>query len=108
MVVMLAELLPTEMAFGRKIAEHKVRGREETIDEHPVKPLAFEVEEDLRGSWKRALVRKHLALLAALRDSSPTGGSSLAATAMRGFVRGQRDGLHPGADRPSRGRVCAQ
>lgn len=67
MVVMLAELLPTEMAFGRRIAEHKVRGREETIDEHPVQLLAFEVEEDRRGSWRRVLVRKHLALLAALR-----------------------------------------
>jgi hypothetical protein len=64
---MLVEERPTTVAFERKLAELKVRGREETINEHLAKLLAFDVLPDLRESWKRELLRKHLLTLAAFR-----------------------------------------
>ncbi|MDO9707402.1 hypothetical protein [Paracraurococcus lichenis] len=64
---MLAHEVLPEMAFTRAVAEQKIRGREETINEHLVKLLAFDVPPELRESWKRELVRKHFALLAAMR-----------------------------------------
>jgi hypothetical protein len=64
---MLAEDLAFEMAFERKVAEQKARGREETINEHLAKLLAFDAPPALRDSWKRELLRKHLAALAAFR-----------------------------------------
>jgi hypothetical protein len=64
---MQAEALLSDMAFERKIAEQKVRGREETINEYLVKLLAFDADEDLRASWKKELTRKHLVFLAVLR-----------------------------------------
>jgi hypothetical protein len=64
---MQAEALLSDMAFERKIAEQKVRGREETINEHLVKLLAFDAGEALRASWRKELARKHLVFLAALR-----------------------------------------
>lgn len=57
---------PSEMAFDRKIAEQKVRGKEETINEHLVKLLAFDVGAETRAVWKREL-RIHCAYLSALR-----------------------------------------
>jgi hypothetical protein len=57
---------PFEMAFDRKIAEQKVRGKEETVNEHLVKLLAFDVGEETRAIWKREL-RTHFAYLSALR-----------------------------------------
>jgi hypothetical protein len=56
-----------EIAFERKLVEQKARGREETVNEHLAKLLAFEVPPELRASWKRELVRKHLLTLAAYR-----------------------------------------
>lgn len=56
-----------EMSFTCALAEQKVRGREETINEHLVKLLAFEASSGLRDSWKRELLRKHFGLLAAIR-----------------------------------------
>jgi hypothetical protein len=64
---MLAEALAFEMAFERKVAEQKARGREETINEHLAKLLAFDAPPLLRESWKRELLRKHLSTLAAYR-----------------------------------------
>jgi hypothetical protein len=57
---------PFEMAFDRKIAEQKVRGKEETINEHLVKLLAFGVANATRDVWKKEL-RTHCAYLSALR-----------------------------------------
>ncbi len=57
---------PIEMAFDRKIVEQKIRGREETINEHLVKLLAFDVPQSARDVWKKEL-RAHFAYLAALR-----------------------------------------
>jgi hypothetical protein len=54
------------MAFDRRIAEQKVRGKEETINEHLVELLAFDVGEETRAVWKREL-RTHYAYLSALR-----------------------------------------
>ncbi len=67
---MQAEALLSDMAFERKIAEQKVRGREETINEHLVKLLAFDADEDLRASWKKELARKHQHLHFAAMPSS--------------------------------------
>lgn len=64
---MLAEGLVFEMAFERKIAEQKARGREETINEHLAKLLAFDAPPELRASWMRELLRKHLSTLAGFR-----------------------------------------
>ena len=64
---MLAQDLLFEMPFERKIAEQKVRGREETVNEHLVKLLAFEAPPELRAGWKRELLRKHLSYFASLR-----------------------------------------
>src|SRR3954454_19603341 len=60
---MLAEAQGFTLSFERKIVELKVLGREETINEL----LAFEAPPELRESWKRELVRKHLVTLAAYR-----------------------------------------
>jgi hypothetical protein len=56
-----------EVAFPRSLIALKVRGAEQTINEHLVKLMAFEVEPALRESWKRELVRKHFAFLSRLR-----------------------------------------
>jgi protein CrcB len=64
---MLAQDLLFEMPFERKIAEQKVRGREETVNEHLAKLLAFEASPELRAGWKRELLRKHLSYFASLR-----------------------------------------
>ncbi len=64
---MLAEDLAFEMALEREVAEQKARGREETINERLAKLLAFDAPPALRASWKRELLRKHLATLAACR-----------------------------------------
>jgi hypothetical protein len=64
---MLAEAQGFTLSFERKIVELKVLGREETINEHLAKLLAFEAPPELRESWKRELVRKHLVTLAAYR-----------------------------------------
>src|SRR2546430_158846 len=57
---------PFEMAFDRKIAEQKVRGKEETINEHLVKLLAFDAATATREAGKKEL-RTHGAYLSALR-----------------------------------------
>lgn len=64
---MLAEAQGFTLSFERKIVELKARAREETINEHLAKLLAFEAPPELRASWKRELVRKHLVTLAAYR-----------------------------------------
>src|SRR3954451_966403 len=64
---MLAEAQGFTLSFERKIVELKVLGREETINEHLAKLLAFQAHPELRESWKRELVRKHLVTLAAYR-----------------------------------------
>jgi hypothetical protein len=64
---MLTQDLLFEMPFERKIAEQKVRGREETVNEQLVKLLAFAVSPELRAGWKRELLRKHLGYFASLR-----------------------------------------
>lgn len=64
---MLAQDLLFEMPFERKVAEQKVRGREETVNEHLVKLLAFEAPPTLRAAWKRELLRKHLSYFASFR-----------------------------------------
>ena len=55
-----------EMTFSRKIAEHKFRGREETLSEHLVKLLAFEAPETTRNAWKKE-VRNHLIYLSRIK-----------------------------------------
>ncbi len=55
-----------EMAFTRPIAEQKFRAREETINEHLVKLLAFEVVETTQAVWKKEL-KNHLSYLAKIR-----------------------------------------
>jgi len=55
-----------EMAFPRATVARKARGREETINEHPVKRLAFAVAAETRAVWRKALAR-HVRFLAALR-----------------------------------------
>ena len=69
---MLAQDLLFEMPFERKIAEQKVRGREETVNEHLAKLLAFEAPPELRAGWKRELLRKHLSYFASLRLKTKT------------------------------------
>lgn len=54
-----------EMAFPRTIVARKARGREETINEHLVKLLAF-VPQRTRSVWREELTR-HFRSLAALR-----------------------------------------
>jgi hypothetical protein len=56
-----------EMAFDRRIAEQKIRGAEQTINEHLVKLLAFDGDDTLRQGWKKELVRKHFGFLANMR-----------------------------------------
>src|SRR3954447_26570687 len=67
MTDMLAEAQGFTLSFERKIVELKVLGREETVNAHLAKLLAFEAPPELRESWKRELVRKHLVTLAAYR-----------------------------------------
>ena len=55
-----------EMAFARALAEQKVRGHEETTNEHLVKLLAFDVPEPTRAIWKKE-IRKHFRYLGAIR-----------------------------------------
>ena len=55
-----------EMAFPRAIVAQKARGREETLNEHLVKLLAFDVAAEKRTVWRKALAR-HFRFLAALR-----------------------------------------
>jgi hypothetical protein len=55
-----------EMAFPRAIVAQKARGREETINEHLVKLLAFDVPQRTRAVWRKELTR-HFRFLAALR-----------------------------------------
>jgi hypothetical protein len=55
-----------EMAFPRAIVAQKARGREETINEHLVKLLAFDVAPETRAVWRKELAR-HFRFLAALR-----------------------------------------
>ncbi|MCJ2093755.1 hypothetical protein MKK67_14830 [Methylobacterium sp. J-072] len=55
-----------EMAFPRAIVAQKARGREETINEHLVKLLAFDVAAETRAVWRKELIR-HFRFLAALR-----------------------------------------
>ena len=55
-----------EMAFPRAIVAQKARGREETINEHLVKLLAFEVPAETRAVWRKEIAR-HYRFLAALR-----------------------------------------
>jgi hypothetical protein len=64
---MLAEAQGVTLSFERKLVELKVLGREETINEHLAKLLAFEAPPEVRESWKRELVRKHLVTLGAYR-----------------------------------------
>lgn len=54
-----------EMVFPRAIVAQKARGREETINEHLVKLLAF-VAPETRAVWRKELAR-HVRFLAALR-----------------------------------------
>lgn len=56
-----------EMAFDRATVAAKVRAREETINEHLAKLLAFEATPQTRAFWRKELARKHFALLAAMR-----------------------------------------
>jgi hypothetical protein len=56
-----------EMAFDRATVAAKVRGREETINGHLVKLLAFDAAPETRAFWRKELARKHFALLAAMR-----------------------------------------
>jgi hypothetical protein len=56
-----------EMAFDRPVAEAKIRGREETINEHLIKLLAFEVPDPTREYWRKELQTKHFNFLAAIR-----------------------------------------
>ena len=55
-----------EMAFPRAIVAQKARGREETINEHLVKLLAFDVAPETQAVWRKELAR-HFRFLAALR-----------------------------------------
>ena len=55
---MLAEAQGFTLSFERKLVELKVLGREETINEHLAKLLAFEAPPEVREPWKRELVRK--------------------------------------------------
>ncbi|MDP4022799.1 hypothetical protein Q8W71_09215 [Methylobacterium sp. NEAU 140] len=55
-----------EMAFPRALVAQKARGREETVNEHLVKLLAFDVPEATRAVWRKELAR-HFRFLAALR-----------------------------------------
>lgn len=55
-----------EMAFPRAIVAQKAREREETINKHLVKLLAFDVPQRTRSVWRKELTR-HLRFLAALR-----------------------------------------
>ncbi|MGU3663572.1 hypothetical protein ACLBX9_05215 [Methylobacterium sp. A49B] len=55
-----------EMAFPRAIVAQKARGREETINEHLVKLLAFDVAPETRAVWRKELARR-FRFLAALR-----------------------------------------
>ena len=55
-----------EMAFPRAIVAQKARGREETINEHLAELPAFDVPEETRAVWRKALTR-HDRFLAALR-----------------------------------------
>jgi hypothetical protein len=64
---MLAEAQGFTLSFERKIVELKARAREETINERVAKLLAFDAPPELRASWKREIVRKHLVTLAAYR-----------------------------------------
>lgn len=45
----------TEMAFPKKIAEGKIRAKEETINLHVIKLLAFEVEEGTKAYWRKEI-----------------------------------------------------
>ena len=62
----LSEIDLLEMTFNRDIIERKFRGREETMTEHLVKLLAFDVQEATRAIWKKE-IRNHLLYLSALR-----------------------------------------
>lgn len=55
-----------EMAFPRAIVAQKARGREETINEHLVRLLAFHVAPETWAVWRKELAR-HFRFLAALR-----------------------------------------
>ncbi|MCJ2068267.1 hypothetical protein MKK75_05500 [Methylobacterium sp. J-030] len=55
-----------EMDFPRAIVAQKARGREETINEHLVKLLAFDVASETRAVWRKELAR-HFRFPAALR-----------------------------------------
>lgn len=55
-----------EMAFPCAIVAQKARGREETINEHLVKLLAFDVAPETQAVWRKKLAR-HFRFLAALR-----------------------------------------
>ena len=55
-----------EMAFPRAIVAQEARGREETVNEHLVKLLAFEVAPETWVVWRKALAR-HFRFLTALR-----------------------------------------
>jgi hypothetical protein len=61
-----------EMAFPRAIVAQKARAREETIIEHLVKLLAFDVPEETRGVWRKEIAR-HPRFLAALRVKPSAG-----------------------------------
>ncbi|CAM6055309.1 unnamed protein product [Sphagnum tenellum] len=45
----------TEMAFEKKVAEGKVRAKEETINLHVIKLLAFDVEEVTKVYWRKEI-----------------------------------------------------
>lgn len=54
-----------EMAFERRLAEARVRGKEETINLHVAKILAFDVGEATRECWRKE-IRAETALIARL------------------------------------------
>ena len=63
---------PFEMAFDRKIAEQKAGGKEETVNEHLVKLLAFAAGDATRDALKKEL-RTNCAYLSPLRLRPESG-----------------------------------
>lgn len=56
----------TDLAFPRQVAAAKARGREETINQHLIKLLAFDAPEATRALWRRE-IEGHLRFLSRMR-----------------------------------------
>lgn len=76
---MAAEAVAPVMIFPRDIAQLKILGREQTLNEHLVNLLAFDVEPRLRASWKQEIAAKHLAFIARMKVRTGRGARSLSA-----------------------------